>query len=176
MSEIETKICKACYKDIDCRAKKCPYCHHTQSFFAVISLRPGILIAFAGVCAVYFVLVLLSTEMFDKGEAYPNYKDQVKVARAELKFGENTHGPTVSIIGTVKNYCFVSWEDIHFEVQFFDKEGNLTDSGDVKKYSMVIPANSERSFKVSLQREFPESEYVTYKASITHAEDVSGAF
>jgi len=111
----------------------------------------------------------------DRGEPFAVYRNQIAVTSSELKFGERKSGPTVAVIGIMKNNSDIDWEDVHLEVRFYDGEGQMVDAGHTEKFVMVLPAKSEKSFKFSLPREFAEEQYVSCKMSVTWAKE-AGTF
>ncbi|MDH4239989.1 MAG: FxLYD domain-containing protein, partial [Phycisphaerae bacterium] len=91
--------------------------------------------------------------------------------KSEPKFGETSHGPTVVVMGEIKNISNLSWKDVQLEVRFYDKDNNLIDTDQKEKYSFVVPANDISTFKVSIPREFPEEQYASCKVRILSAQD-----
>lgn len=173
MEEITSKICKMCYKEIDSRAKKCPYCQHWQYKISMVVFHPafGVFIVLIPFLLVYIFVGLMFKGMFDKGEDFTPYRNQITINESELKFGETSCGPTVVAMGIMTNNSSLSWEDVQLEVRFYDKENELIDTDQKNKYSFVVPANDISTFKVSIPREFPEEQYASCKVRILSAKD-----
>ena len=173
MEEITSKICKMCYKEIDKRAKKCPYCHHWQKKISMIVWNPafGVFLVMIPYLAVYIFMGTAFKSMFDKGEDFTPYRNQITINKTELKFGETSCGPTVVAMGTMTNNSSLSWKDVQLEARFFDNNNKLIDTDQKNKYSFVIPANDISTFKISIPREFPEEQYASCKMRILSAKD-----
>ena len=172
MNEINTKNCKACFKKIDKRTKKCPYCHHWQGMSPLVfNLLPTFILLLFMAFLIMF-MVLLKKEITE-GENFAPYKDQLSVTDTKIKFGEKeSRGPTVVILGTLTNTSNISWKNIHFEVKFFNAKGEHVDTDNEREYFLLVPAKDSVSFKVSLSREFPEKEYNACSVRVVSAKDV----
>ncbi|MBU1043073.1 MAG: hypothetical protein KJ915_01590 [Candidatus Omnitrophica bacterium] len=174
------KVCKTCYSEIHDDAKKCPHCHACQTKLSVHNPLFGVFCLL-----ILYVLgaVIYSTmfgKMFDKGEAFTDYKDCLSITESEFKFGERSctdhNHKTIVVLGKLKNNSPVTWNDVSFEVKFFNKENKLIDGNQAGQYRLVAPANDEVIIKVSMDREFPQEEYVTHKIRIVSAKDESARF
>ena len=129
------------------------------------------------------VVVVVSTTlpvmmkiMFDPGKSFEKYKELVKITNTNLTFGQTDCGPNLVVLGTFKNNSDVTWKDLQLEVQFFDKEGKLIDTGQKNEYSFVLQAKSEAPFKVSLKKEFSTEEYVSHSVKVLTAKDAKAMF
>jgi hypothetical protein len=171
MEEITSKICKMCYKEIDSRAKKCPYCQHWQNKFSMTVRHPAFALFLTMGFIVVFGVIFESLFVFDKGESFANYRNQIKINKTELKFGETGRGPTVVVMGEIKNNSALSWKDIQLEVRFYDNNEELSDTDQENKYSFFVPANDVSPFKISIPREFPEEQYASFQVRILSAKD-----
>lgn len=173
MEEITSKICKMCYKEIDNRAKKCPYCRHLQNKISMIVWHPAFAVFFVLIpmLLVYIFMGLMFKGIFDQGEDFTPYRNQIAISESELKFGKTARGPTVVVMGKMTNNSILSWKDVQLEVRFYDKDKMLIDTDQKNKYSFVVPANDISTFKVSIPREFPEEQYANFKVRILSAKD-----
>lgn len=175
MEQLTSKTCKMCYKEIDSRAKKCPYCQHWQNKMSMIVLHPVV-----AVIPVVIILAMLGFSyetMFSRGEDFTVYRDQIEIIETKLKFGENRcGGSTVAVMGIMVNNSDVPWEDVHLEVRFYDGEKKLIDTDQEEKYSFVVPANDSSTFKVSKPREFPEEQYNSVQVRVLSAKDERAMF
>lgn len=173
MEENNTKLCKMCYKEIPGKAKKCPYCHHWQSKFSMIVWNPVVPVIAFLIPYAFFMYMLAN--MFEKGEDFTPYRNQITIGDSELKFGEKKCGETVAetvaVIGTMSNKSSVPWKDVQIEVRFYDGNGRMIDSKQQKDYPFEVPADGNAAFKVSTLREFPKEQYVKYNVSIISASD-----
>jgi hypothetical protein len=116
------------------------------------------------------ILIAFAT-VFDTGENYESYKDQIVITDSQMAFGDTKSAPTVAVLGTIKNTSPVPWKDILFHSDFFDAQGKHTDVGEREDYSFRLPPKGTSSFKVSFRREFPETNYVRHEIRVVAAKD-----
>src|SRR5258708_136624 len=95
------KTCKMCCMEIPQQARKCPYCHHFQNNKSLVMYHPGFA-AFFGMLPLA-VMLFFFARIFDRGEDYETYKDQIAISDNQIVFGDSKSGPTVAVIGTIKN-------------------------------------------------------------------------
>lgn len=116
--------------------------------------------------------MLIAFDMiFDRGEEYETYKNQITITDTQLAFGETKSARTVDVIGTIKNTSPIPWKEIQFHVDFLDATGKLMDVGHKEQYSYYLPANGSSSFKVSFPMGFPATNYAKPVISVTTAKD-----
>lgn len=168
-SDLAQKTCKMCCMDIPKDARKCPHCHHFQNRVSMIMFHPGFAVLFAGI-PLAVMLVVFST-IFDQGENYQRYKDQIQIADSEIALGDTKSSATVAVIGTIKNTSPVPWKEIRFHADFFDTQGKRVDVGEREDSNFYLLANGTSSFKVSFRREFPETNYVKHTVRVVTAKD-----
>jgi hypothetical protein len=168
------KTCKMCCMEIPQQARKCPHCLYLQNRLSMLMFHPGIMVLLFSLPLVAVMIVFYN--LFDKGENYEIYKDQILISDSRVAFGDTKSGATVVVIGTIKNTSQVSWKEIQFHVDFFDAAGRLADVGEKDDYSFSLPASETSSFKVSFRREFPETNYVKPVVHIVGAKDVRASF
>ncbi len=165
----ETKKCRMCRSDIADGAKKCPYCRSVQNWL----FHPFVFAAAA--VFLYLIFLLMFGTMFhdilEEGESYENYKDALVISESKLTFGERRDGPTVVVVGAIRNQSDVNWEGIHLQVNCYNSENELFDTEQDSDYSLLVPAGATIPFKVSFVREFPEAEYARHEVTAIHAED-----
>jgi hypothetical protein len=150
-------------------ARKCPHCHHFQNRLVLLLYHPAFAVLFMVVPM--SVLFIWGATIFDRGESYEEYKDQIVISESEMAFGETKANETVSVIGAIKNTSGIPWKQIHFQADFLDESGKRIDAGQKEEYSFYLPANGETSFKVSFRREFPETRYVKHSIRVLAAKD-----
>jgi len=80
-------------------------------------------------------------------------------------------GNIVAVMGTIMNNSPIPWKDIRFQVEFQDATGRRSDTGQKEDYCYYLPANSSLSFKTSLRRQFPETNYISHTISVVSARD-----
>ena len=150
-------------------ARKCPHCQHFQTRSALFFYHP----AFAVLIAILPLLVfaLAMERLFDQGEEYQDYKDQIAITESQIAFGEFKSGDTVGVIGVVTNNSVVPWKDVLFHVEFIDATGKRVDVGQKEEYDFQLPPHDSLSFKISFRREYPASNYVNHTVRVASAKD-----
>lgn len=119
-----------------------------------------------------FIMLTVFSKMFDRGEEYQKYSGQIEITESQIRFGETRGGPSVSVIGTIKNTSPIPWKDIRFQVEFENAEGKRVDTGQKEEgYGYQVPSGEVLSFKVSFRREFPETNYVAHTIRVVSAKD-----
>lgn len=161
-----TKTCGMCFMQIPAQAKKCPHCQHFQNRMSRVIFHP----AFA-VITMVFMLMIGFQQIFDTGKDYQMYAGQVKITESKMAFGEEKGGNIVAVMGTIMNNSPIPWKDIRFQVEFQDATGRRSDTGQKEDYCYYLPANSSLSFKTSLRRQFPETNYISHTISVVSARD-----
>ncbi len=116
-------------------------------------------------------LLIGFSKIFDKGEEFEIYKNQIVITDSQIAFGELKSGQTVEVIGAIKNMSPISWKEIQFHVDFLDATGKRVDVGHKEQYSFYLPAMGTSSFKVSFPRAFPEVNYVKPVIGVSTAKD-----
>ena len=171
MDEKSFKTCRSCYTEIDSRAKICLHCRSYQGKLVFLRHPASALIFVIPLMVPVVVFMFAAFNKFRRGEDFAVYRDQIKVLQSEIKFGEYDGRPSVVVIGTVNNTSNVDWEDIHFEVKFFDHQDKLADVMNERVFRIAVSANDHSTFKVSSYREFPEDKYVSHKIRVTCAKE-----
>ena len=168
--QAQTKTCQMCCMSISADARKCPHCQHFQNRASMIMFHPvfSIIIAMAPL----FIIMIMFSRYFGRGKDYHNYSGQIRVTESRIKFGKTRSGPSVSVIGTIKNTTRIPWDDIRFQVDFKNIEGELSDTGQKEGwYGYQIPPDESLSFKVTFRREFPETNYLSHVVKVVSAKD-----
>jgi hypothetical protein len=155
--------------EIPQQARKCPFCHHFQNRLSMVMFHPAFAVLFA--CVPMAAMLFVFATVYDTGENYERYKDQIVISDSQLAFGDTKSGATVAVIGTIRNTSLVSWKEIQFHVNFFDAQGRRADVGEREDYNFRLPASGTSSFKVSFRREFPETNYVKHDVRVVAAKD-----
>ena len=158
-----------CCMEIPKEARKCPYCQHFQNRATMFLYHPAF--AVLGACLPLLGMLIAFSILFDRGEQYETYKNQIAIGGTQLAFGETKSGKTVDVIGTIKNTSPISWREIQFHVDFLDATGKRIDVGQKEQYSFFLPANGTSSFKVSFPMEFPQTNYAKSVVSVSTAKD-----
>lgn len=169
MDNKHMKTCSTCYMDIDSRAKKCPYCHHWQGAFNRIIYHPSFPI-FPIVLLIILITIIFTLK--DKPAPEKNfdfYRSKIQITNSKMDLSENKRYEYVNIIGMINIDTDVSWEGVHFEAKFYDKNKNLIDTSQEDKFNFVLPAHEKIPFKVSFIRQRPKEDYSTYEVRIISA-------
>lgn len=160
-----TKICKMCFMQIPEQARKCPYCQHFQNKIAVLMFHPAFMVVL-----LILPMPIMSFFVFDTGQDFQKYSDQLQISESRMIFGDDKCGGTVAVTGVIRNNSPVPWKDIRFYVEFQDAAGVRSDTWQ-REESYYLPANSALSFKVSFKRHFPEVKYASHKIRVVSAKD-----
>src|SRR5438093_2585997 len=144
---LDKKTCKMCCVDIPQQARKCPHCHHFQNRWSMVMFHPAFAVCFA--CLPIAAMLIAFAIIFDKGENYETYKDQIVISDSEIAFGDTKSGATVAVIGTIKNTSRVSWKEMQFHVDFLDAAGKRVDVGEREDYSFRLTAGAPSASKAS---------------------------
>jgi len=155
--------------DIPQQARKCPCCHHFQNRWTMLMFHPGFAVGLATLPMAATMIVFSS--IFDPGQDYEIYKDQIIISDSQISLGETKLDATVAVIGTIRNASQVSWRDVQFHVDFLDGTSRRIDVGAREDHSFRLPAGETSSFKVSFRREFSATNYVKAVVRITGAKD-----
>jgi ribosomal protein L40E len=167
--DVVKKTCRMCWMDIPKEARKCPYCHHFQNRLSMILYHPAFAVLFA--CLPMAAMLIVFATIFDRGENYEGYKDQIVIQDSQIVFGDTKSAATVAVLGMIKNTSPVPWKEIQFHADFLDAEGRRADVGEKEEYSLYLPPSATSSFKVSFRREFPETNYVKHTIRVVAAKD-----
>ncbi len=134
--ESEAKTCKMCSMEIPATARKCPYCHHWQRWFALQNPQTVVLLIVIPLLTAYFVLMgTIVRSPFRQWEQFREHSQQVKIIESTMEFGEDECGPDVIVVGKIENRSSVDWKDIRFQVDFFNPQGGVFDTGQQEAYT-----------------------------------------
>jgi hypothetical protein len=122
-------------------------------------------------CLPILGMLIAITMIFDRGEEFETYKNQIAITDTQLTFGETKSAKTVDVMGTIKNTSPIPWKEIQFHVDFLNATGKRIDVGHKDQYGFYLPANGTSSFKVSFPMEFPETNYAKPIISVSTAKD-----
>ena len=169
MNEPTIKRCPLCREPIQNDARKCPHCHHylrwsVAHYHPLIAVAPFLLLL-AG--SIYFL-----GKVFNRGESFELYKDQVRVEDSRMEFGQNSKGEdTVVVVGTIRNDSSIPWKDLQVEIQYRDSAKKVFDAKTSLGVWNTVPPHGTGAFKLSQVREFPKGDYQLYSANVLWAHD-----
>lgn len=155
--------------DIPMGARKCPHCHHFQNRLSMVMFHPAFAVLI--ICIPLAIMPIVFGKIFDTGENYEGYKNQIVITDSQVAFGDTKSGATIAVMGTINNTSPVSWKEVQFHADFFNADGKRTDVGEREDSSFYLPANGTSSFKVSFRREFPETNYVKHDVRVITAKE-----
>src|ERR1039458_10233409 len=84
-ADLAQKTCKMCCMEIPKDARKCPHCHHFQNRLSMILFHPAF--AVLGACIPLAGMLVVFSTIFDQGENYQHYKDQIESTDQEERRG-----------------------------------------------------------------------------------------
>jgi len=170
----ETKVCKLCFREIPKPARKCPECHHFQNRSTMLMYHPAV----AGLMFILSMAILLGffASIFEDGENFEFYQDQIVITASHLAFGTSGTNATVAVLGQIKNSSPIAWKDIYLHASFMDATGKTIDVGQRQEYAFYLPPDDSLPFKLSFRREFPESNYVNHTVRVVGAKDARARF
>jgi len=140
---------------------------HPATWIALIILFGGILLIPMG-SILYDVQHKRGSE-FRPSEAF-------SVVDSKVHYGVEKDIPHVSCIGTIRNNSDTTWENLHFQVRFFNSAGQLIDTLSDSDYALVVQAHSEGTFRVRGQADKSADQYVTHKIEVTWARDARSSW
>ncbi len=156
-------------------AKKCPYCHQWQGRWAFL-YHPAVMVVLLMVPLVAFMLIT-RRELGTK-ENFSAYRDRIVVTESSMHFSaaDDKCGPTISVVGTIRNNSEVAWEDVYLEAQYFDAGGKMIDANGAQQYGLLIPPHGEVAFRVRGPADRTEQEYTSHKVFVRSARDARSLF
>lgn len=177
MTTEQIKECPICFKEIDNRAKKCPYCHHWQTKWHTITFHPlfGVIPIILILAPILYMFSANLEDLFSEGADYADHINSLEVKNTKMSFGATDGGNTVCVIGDIFNKSPLKWKEIKLEVQYFNEESERVDVVDdhLFEYTSSVIPNTTSSFKISSPIEFPKTQYHSFKVFIRHAKDGS---
>jgi len=155
-----TRPCRACCTPIPEAARKCAHCGTSQR-----SAMPVTLAALLSVAAALALLlgILSARDLF----GFPPPLASVSIDQPRMFYSEGNSAPTVSVLGFLSNTNPFPVGDPHFEVRFFDADGDLVDTLSSSESALVIPPRSEAAFRVSGPALREQSEYSRFDIRLT---------
>ena len=166
----ELKQCHTCGEEIKSFAKRCPHCSTWQSKWRLDPSDPKITVFLGILFIVCLVLIFYQLGNYEE-KNFQDYASNLTVTDSKLNYGTTNYGSFISVIGKLKNESDIAWEDIHFEVNYYDSEGNLIDTVSSKDYGLVVLPHDESTFKVRGNADKKEEEYKDYRIIIKTAEE-----
>ena len=113
------------------------------------------------------LLLLLGGSAFAQAVSF---QDSLKIIESKTHYTtKKNEANLISCIATVENYSKKSWDELVFEVQYFNSEKELIDTTTEYDYSITIPAHDTITVRVTGSAIHEAHEYQTHKVRITSA-------
>jgi hypothetical protein len=171
MADPQFRTCVVCCEEIPGAAKKCPHCYEWQSRCSRLTT------SFLGRMITIFVVGLLLVTVFVALQVHMNpWSDSVdftlvrkclSVSNIQIVYSVEQRGPMIATIGTVNNDSDVAWQEVTYEVQYFNAAKQLVDTTSDWEYRSVLAPHSEAAIKIRGSAERPKEDYVTARVIIT---------
>lgn len=174
----DTRTCKACAEEIRAAARICPHCRQNQwllfSRSPLIAIPLSVLL-FLGVLVAGLAMLSPNKAMFTPGARFQDHAGDLAVRDSSFEFadcGTCKGALQVTTVGMLDNTGERGWKELHFEVRYFDAQGELIDTVSSWEYAMVVPAGGEAAFRVKAAAAVPKDAYASHEVIVKHAEDL----
>ena len=171
----DTKQCPTCCEQINAKATRCPRCQSWQSKwrFDQSNIKHQLIFAlvlFSLLGGLYFTVFssILNPKNFEES------KSLLTVTDTTFNYSIKDCGASISVIGTIINNSDVTWKDVYFEIQFFNKENILIDTISENEYDLVILQEDTSTFKITGLADKQKSEYDHHNVIIKSAREGGG--
>ena len=171
MDAPEKKTCDRCAMEIPGGAQVCPHCGRAQTKSRRFMRHPLVITVFA--VTTFFTYAFVMESIFPGRRHYPTYAGQIEVVESRLVFGEGRCGPTVGVVGALRNASRTWWQGARLHVEFRDAEGKIVDAAHTEQFvgSYDVPGAATLAFEVSFERKYPQAQYATAAVRIVSAKD-----
>jgi len=103
--------------------------------------------------------------------SFANYQESLVIVDSNIHYGEKDTCSYITCIGHIKNNSSIPWEKIRFEIQYFNKDGELIDTVADKNYSVIVPPDTEVAFRVYDKAAREKEQYVKHNVIVRWADD-----
>lgn len=125
----EMKQCYAYGEEVKSTAKRCPHCQTWLRKWGIDPSDPKFVIWWIVIVITVIVTTILATAIFkSEDKKFHDYRSRLTITESKLHYSYEECCSSVSVLGKIKNESDIPWEDIHFEVQFYDSENKLIDT------------------------------------------------
>jgi hypothetical protein len=170
-----TGPCPFCREPVKLGARKCPHCHQWQGHRA-LAHHPAVQVALMMLPVLAFFF--FTRQRFATHESFSGYRDQIAVVQSAMHYQstDDKCGPTISVIGKIKNNSDVPWKDVYLEAQYFDAGGTMIDANGAEQYGLALPPHEEVAFRLRGVADRAERDYATHKVFVRSARDARSIF
>ena len=171
----EGRVCPFCREPVKAGAKKCPHCHQRQGRWAFL-YHPAAMVALLMVPFVGFSLI--TRHEFGTKENFSKYRDQILVRESSMHYSaaDDKCGPTISVVGTIRNNSAITWKDVYLEARYFDAGGKMIDTNGAQQYGLVIPPHGDVAFRIRGPADRAEQDYASHTVFVRSARDARSLF
>ena len=165
----QTKICPLCAETIKAAAKVCPYCRK--------NLRRGIYVdvfdaAALGTVAFFIGVIVLIYNIFAQGRGFSPVRHEIEVLSSQVAMGASSEHTNVFVSGILTNRSDYAWQNLKFEVRYFDQSGKMFDADSCDDHQeFTVLSHSDHSFSLNLWSRDSIPKYATYRVMVTSASD-----
>ena len=170
--EQSTKQCRMCFREIDRRARACPYCGNWQGRVQLAVFVPVLLLGFGLGLVAYGEWLGRRLRPDGRAAGAVAYHGQISVTQSEMFKATSADGDIVFVVGKLRNESDVEWEQVGVEAEFFDPQGRLIDVEAEDHYLEHLIPHGEMAFKVRVVADRPLEEYADHKACVDYAKDI----
>jgi hypothetical protein len=111
-------------------------------------------------------------------DTFIGYRDQIVVIDSSMHYqpSDEKCGPTISVVGKIKNNSDVPWKDIYLEAQYFDSSGKMIDANGAEQYGLTLPPHEEVAFRLRGAADRAERDYASHRVFVHSARDARSLF
>jgi hypothetical protein len=174
VSDVATKRCFFCRKDIDVTARACPHCRQWQGVWG-IALYGTILAVFVGGFGTMIWARSVRSSLFSS-EEFSDHRSDLNIVESIMHYAEGGDCPSISTVGRVRNDGDIPWKDLYLEVRYYDADGKLVDATTDHDYGSFVPAHGEAAFRLSVKADKPKEVYARHEVIVQSARDGRSRF
>lgn len=172
----ETKICPHCAETIKAAAKVCPNCRYWQKTWSLYNPRLLWVLGCVVLTGYSVVMGVFFDSMLGQGRDFAQYRNAIQIVSSTMNFSHTNKDPYITTVGVLTNSSEFGWKDVQLEVQYFDNNGKLIDTGRERDLDIVVMPHSEMAFRIRTVADKAESFYVGHKVFIRAATDAANRF
>src|SRR3989339_1193293 len=166
------RTCPYCREAIKSSARKCPHCQQWLGRWA-LATHPAVYFLWMMVIFLALGIMFYSRFNFGISDSDNGYQSQIRVVESAMHYTSTDEkcGPTLSVVGKIRNDSEIHWKDIFLEAQYFDTTGTMIDTEGSEQYGLVILPHQEVAFRISSTPVRPQHDYADHKVFVRSARD-----